>query len=49
MSVTPTDCSLDDRPIQGNDEVICFGALDYEVVQMFGWFRAEAARDFPAG
>src|SRR5260370_33619647 len=35
MSITPTDCSLDDRPIQGNDEVICFGAPDYEV-QTFG-------------
>jgi hypothetical protein len=26
MSVAPTDCSLDDRPIQRRNDVICFGA-----------------------
>ena len=27
MSVAPTDRSLDDRPIQHKNDVICFGAL----------------------
>src|SRR5262249_28443463 len=26
MSVAPTDCSLDDRPIRRRNDVICFGA-----------------------
>jgi hypothetical protein len=26
MSVAPTNCSLDDKPIQRRNDVICFGA-----------------------
>src|SRR5438270_7472107 len=47
MSVAPADCSYDHRPIQGGNEVICFGAPITDQLRGFG--RKEISKDRTAG